>query len=132
MASGNQIFGGNENLEAISFLKEFNATVYSHFPDVQTIAEESTSFSGVSRPVYTGGLGFGMKWMMGWMHDTINYFSEDPINRRYHHNQFTFSLIYAFTENFMLPFRMMKWYTVKALCCGKCRAMSGSNLPTCV
>ncbi|QKJ33136.1 1,4-alpha-glucan branching protein GlgB [Mucilaginibacter mali] len=97
-------YGGNENLEAISFLKEFNSAVYSHFPDVQTIAEESTSFTGVSRPVYTGGLGFGMKWMMGWMHDTIKYFGEDPINRKYHHNVATFSLIYAFTENFMLPF----------------------------
>ena len=98
------IYGRNENLEAISFLKEFNEAVYSHFPDTQTIAEESTSFTGVSRPVYTGGLGFGMKWMMGWMHDSIKYFQEDPINRKYHHNQITFSLIYAFTENFMLPF----------------------------
>jgi len=98
------MYGGNENLEAISFLKEFNEAVYSHFPDTQTIAEESTSFTGVSRPVYTGGLGFGMKWMMGWMHDSINYFKEDPINRKYHHNEITFSLIYAFTENFMLPF----------------------------
>ncbi|HWZ34942.1 MAG TPA: 1,4-alpha-glucan branching protein GlgB [Mucilaginibacter sp.] len=98
------VFGGNENLEAISFLKEFNEAVYSHFPDVQTIAEESTSFTGVSRPVFAGGLGFGMKWMMGWMHDTLKYFSEDPINRKYHHNVLTFSLIYAFTENFMLPF----------------------------
>ena len=98
------IYGGNENLEAISLLKEFNEAVYSHFPDVQTIAEESTSFTGVSRPVYTGGLGFGMKWMMGWMHDTLKYFSEDPINRKYHHNVITFSMIYAFTENFMLPF----------------------------
>ncbi len=98
------VFGGNENLEAISFLKEFNEAVYSHFPDVQTIAEESTSFAGVSRPVFLGGLGFGMKWMMGWMHDTLNYFKEDPINRKYHHSVLTFSLIYAFTENFMLPF----------------------------
>jgi len=97
-------YGGNENLEAVSLLKEFNEAVYSHFPDVQTIAEESTSFTGVSRPVYTGGLGFGMKWMMGWMHDTIKYFSKDPVYRKYHHNQITFSLIYAFTENFMLPF----------------------------
>ena len=98
------IYGGNENLEAVSILKEFNQAVYAHFPDTQTIAEESTSFTGVSRPVYTGGLGFGMKWMMGWMHDSINYFEEDPINRKYHHNVITFSLIYAFTENFMLPF----------------------------
>ncbi|MDB5151321.1 MAG: glgB [Mucilaginibacter sp.] len=97
-------YGGNENLEAISFLKEFNEACYSNFPDTQTIAEESTSFTGVSRPVYSGGLGFGMKWMMGWMHDTIQYFSTDPLYRKYHHNQITFSLIYAFTENFMLPF----------------------------
>ena len=98
------VFGGNENLEAISFLKEFNTAVYSNFPDVQTIAEESTSFAGVSRPVYTGGLGFGMKWMMGWMHDTLDYFQHDPIHRKYHQNQLTFSMVYAFTENFMLPF----------------------------
>ncbi len=97
-------FGSNENLEAISFLKEFNEACYANFPDTQTIAEESTSFSGVSRPVFLGGLGFGMKWMMGWMHDTIKYFSTDPLFRKYHHNQITFSLIYAFTENFMLPF----------------------------
>ncbi len=98
------VFGGNENLEAIAFLKEFNMAVYSHFPDVQTIAEESTSFHGVSRPVYNGGLGFGMKWMMGWMHDTLDYFSKDPLYRRYYHDELTFGLIYAFSENFMLPF----------------------------
>ncbi len=97
------IYGGNENLEAISFLKEFNETVYREYPDTITIAEESTAWSGVSRPTFTGGLGFGQKWMMGWMHDTLNYFKNDPIYRRYHHNQITFSIIYAFSENFMLP-----------------------------
>ncbi len=95
--------GGNENLEAISFLKEFNSTVYKEYPDTITIAEESTSWTGVSRPTYTGGLGFGQKWMMGWMHDTLDYFKKDPIHRQYHHNEITFSLVYAFTENFMLP-----------------------------
>ncbi len=96
-------YGGNENLEAISFLKEFNEAVYKECPDAVTIAEESTSWSGVSRPTYTGGLGFGQKWMMGWMHDTLNYFKKDPVHRRYHHNEITFSLVYAFTENFQLP-----------------------------
>lgn len=96
-------YGGNENLEAISLLREFNQMVYAEYPDTMTIAEESTAWSGVSRPVYAGGLGFGMKWMMGWMHDTLNYFKNDPIHRAYHHGEITFSLIYAFTENFMLP-----------------------------
>jgi len=96
-------YGGNENLEAIAFLKEFNEAVYKEVPDAVTIAEESTSWSGVSRPTYTGGLGFGQKWMMGWMHDSLNYFKKDPVHRRYHHNEITFSLVYAFTENFMLP-----------------------------
>jgi len=96
-------FGGNENLAAISFLKEFNEAVYSNYNDVQTIAEESTAFPGVTKPVSIGGLGFGMKWMMGWMHDTLHYFARDPIHRQYHQNEITFSLAYAFTENFMLP-----------------------------
>ncbi|OAV44921.1 1,4-alpha-glucan branching protein GlgB [Lewinella sp. 4G2] len=96
-------YGGNENLEAISFLREFNEAVYREYPDTMTIAEESTAFSGVSRPTYVGGLGFGMKWMMGWMHDTLSYFKNDPIHRSYHHNELTFSLVYAFSENFMLP-----------------------------
>ena len=96
-------FGGNENLEAISFLKEFNETVFSNFPDVQTIAEESTNFPMVSKPVYMGGLGFGMKWMMGWMHDTLEYFKKEPVYRKYHQNDITFSITYAFSENFMLP-----------------------------
>ncbi|WP_288956500.1 1,4-alpha-glucan branching protein GlgB [uncultured Polaribacter sp.] len=97
------MFGGNEYLEAIDFIKEMNAAVYESFPDVQTIAEESTSFPKVSRPIYDGGLGFGMKWMMGWMHDTLDYFEKEPIYRKHHQNDLTFSLNYAFTENFMLP-----------------------------
>ena len=96
-------FGGNHHLEAISFLEELNKEVYVHYPDVQTIAEESTAYSGVSKPVHLGGLGFGMKWMMGWMHDTLQYFSKEPIYRKYHQNNISFSLTYAFTENFMLP-----------------------------
>lgn len=97
------IYGGNENLAAISFLKELNTAIYSAFPQIQMIAEESTSFKGVSRPVFAGGLGFGMKWMMGWMHDTLNYFKKDPIYRQHHQNDITFSIYYAFSENFMLP-----------------------------
>jgi 1,4-alpha-glucan branching enzyme len=97
------MFGGRENLEAISFLREFNEAVYAQFPDVQTIAEESTAFSGVSRPTYIGGLGFGMKWMMGWMHDTLSYFKRPAIFRRWHQNEITFSMVYAFSERFMLP-----------------------------
>lgn len=96
-------FGGRENLEAISFLRRMNEVVYEKYPDVQMIAEESTAWPMVSRPVYVGGLGFGMKWNMGWMHDTLEFFSKDPIHRKYHHNTLTFSLLYAFTENFKLP-----------------------------
>lgn len=96
-------YGGNENLEAISFLKEFNEVVYGNFPDAVTIAEESTAWPSVSKPTYLGGLGFGQKWMMGWMHDTLHYFKLDPVHRKYHQDEITFSIIYAFTENFMLP-----------------------------
>jgi len=95
--------GGNENLEAISFLRRFNQEVYKNYPDVQTIAEESTSWPMVSRPTYVGGLGFGMKWDMGWMHDTLHYISRDPIHRRHHHNELTFRTVYAYQENFVLP-----------------------------
>src|SRR6266478_5099034 len=96
-------YGERENLEAIDFLRRFNEEVYKEHPDVQTIAEESTAWPMVSRPVYVGGLGFGMKWDMGWMHDTLKYFSQDPIHRQYHHNLLTFRMLYGFTENFVLP-----------------------------
>ena len=96
-------FGGRENLDAIDFLRRFNQEVYKEHPDVQTTAEESTSWPMVSRPVYLGGLGFGLKWDMGWMHDTLEYFRNDPIHRKYHHNQLTFRMLYSFHENFVLP-----------------------------
>jgi 1,4-alpha-glucan branching enzyme len=96
-------FGGNEDLDAVRFLKDFNTVVYREHPGAMTVAEESTAWPSVSRPVYLGGLGFGFKWNMGWMHDTLQYVSKDPIYRRFHHHQLTFSLIYAFSENFILP-----------------------------
>jgi 1,4-alpha-glucan branching enzyme len=95
-------YGGRENFEAINFLRNLNQIIYQNFPDVQTIAEESTAWGGVSHPVYTGGLGFGMKWNMGWMHDILVYMSKDPIYRKYHHNDLTFSFLYTFSENFLL------------------------------
>jgi 1,4-alpha-glucan branching enzyme len=97
------IYGGKENLEAISFLKDFNEAVYREYPGVETIAEESTAFPGVTRPTFEGGLGFGQKWMMGWMHDSLSYFKRPPIFRRFHQNEITFSMVYAFSEKFMLP-----------------------------
>ncbi|MFK0039951.1 1,4-alpha-glucan branching enzyme [Paenarthrobacter sp. NPDC090517] len=96
-------FGGRENLEAISFMQEVNATVYKSHPGAIIIAEESTAFPGVTAPTNHGGLGFGLKWNMGWMHDSLKYISEDPINRKWHHGTITFSMVYAFTENFLLP-----------------------------
>lgn len=97
-------YGGRENLEAVAFLKRFNELVHEHYPDVLTFAEESTAWPMVSRPVYVGGLGFDLKWNMGWMNDMLEYMQKEPIHRKFHHNNLTFSLIYAFTENFILPF----------------------------
>ena len=97
------VHGGRENLEAMAFLREMNQRVYGRFPGAVTIAEESTSFPGITRPVHLGGIGFGFKWDMGWMHDTLEYFSEDPVHRRYHHDRLTFRGLYAGTEHFVLP-----------------------------
>jgi len=97
-------FGGDGNLEAIAFIKDLNETIFRDYPDVQTIAEEATDWPGVSKPTFAGGLGFGMKWMMGWMHDTLDYFKIDPIYRQFHQNKFSFSMMYYYDENFMLPF----------------------------
>jgi 1,4-alpha-glucan branching enzyme len=97
------IYGGRENIEAIAFLRRFNEEVYKKHPDIQTMAEESTDWPMVSRPNYVGGLGFGMKWDMGWMHDTLEYMEKDPVHRKYHHNRLTFRLLYAYHENFVLP-----------------------------
>ena len=97
------IYGGRENLEAVAFLQETNATVYRDYPGVMMIAEESTSWPGVTRPTHLGGLGFGFKWNMGWMHDTLDYTARDPIYRSFHHHQMTFSMMYAYSENYLLP-----------------------------
>ena len=96
-------YGGNEDLDAVEFLKELNEVLYGREPGAISAAEESTAWPGVSRPTYLGGLGFGFKWNMGWMHDTLAYFQQDPVYRRWHHHELTFSLVYAFTENFILP-----------------------------
>ncbi len=100
---GTNEYGGTENLGAVKFLKDMNEALYGNFKGIQTIAEESSTYDGVTRPVYAGGLGFGMKWMMGWMNDTLKYFKVNPIGRKHNHHQLTFSMTYAFTENFMLP-----------------------------
>ncbi len=95
--------GGRENLDAVALLQEMNATVYRRCPGVVTIAEESTAWNGVTRPTDSGGLGFGLKWNMGWMHDTLRYMSKDSVHRKYHHHDMTFGMVYAFSENYVLP-----------------------------
>jgi len=117
-------YGGRENLEAIAFLRRFNEEVYKNFPGTQTIAEESTAWPMVSRPTYVGGLGFGLKWNMGWMHDSLAYSAKDPIHRKYHHDCLTFSLIYAFNENFVLPLSHDEVVHCKSSLLGK---MPGDN-----
>jgi 1,4-alpha-glucan branching enzyme len=97
------VHGGRENLEAIDFLRKLNECAYASHPGTHTIAEESTAWPMVSRPVYLGGLGFGLKWDMGWMHDTLNHFARNPVHRKFHHHELTFRMIYAFNENFVLP-----------------------------
>ncbi|MCP4995251.1 MAG: 1,4-alpha-glucan branching enzyme, partial [Gammaproteobacteria bacterium] len=97
-------YGGRENLEAIAFMQELNTVVHGENPGVIVMAEESTAWPQVTRPTHLGGLGFNLKWNMGWMNDTLGYFSKDPVYRHYHHGELTFSMIYAFTENFLLPF----------------------------
>ena len=125
------VFGGRENLEAIEFLRQLNTGIYADHPDVQVIAEESTAFPGISRPVHLGGIGFGLKWDLGWMHDTLAYFSRDPIYRRHHHDELTFRSIYAFSENFMLRFLTTRSCTERARWPGKCLGTTGKSLRTC-
>ena len=96
-------FGGREDLDAVSFLRELNEVLHDREPGMLSIAEESTAWPGVSRPTHLGGLGFGFKWNMGWMHDTLEYFSKEPMHRRFHHHELTFSMVYAWNENFVLP-----------------------------
>jgi 1,4-alpha-glucan branching enzyme len=125
-------FGGRENLGAVSFLKAVNREAYENFPDIQTIAEESTSWPMVSRPPYIGGLGFGMKWDMGWMHDTLLYMSKDPIHRKYQHTKLTFRGLYMFTENFVLPLSHDEVVYGKGSLFGKWRETNGRSMPICV
>jgi len=124
-------FGGRENLEAIDFLRKFNHLAHVEFPGLITIAEESTAWPLVTRPPYLGGLGFSFKWNMGWMHDTLGYFSHDPVHRKYHQNDLTFAMLYHHHENFILRCPMTRWFTARARCCAGCRETTGNASPTC-
>ena len=124
-------FGGRENLEAIEFLKKFNHVTQTDIPGVMTIAEESTAWPQVTRPPYMGGLGFSFKWNMGWMHDTLAYFSHDPVHRKYHQNDLTFAMLYHHTRISSCRCRTTKWSMANVRCSAKCRATTGSGSPTC-
>ena len=124
-------YGGRENLEAVDFLQQLNIGVYADHPDVQTIAEESTAWPGVSRPTDAGGLGFGYKWDMGWMHDTLVYLARDPVHRRHHHDELTFRGLYAFTENYVLPLSHDEVVHGKGSLLARCPATTGRGSPTC-
>ena len=121
--------GGRENLEAVQLLQELNATVYKHHPGVVMIAEESTAWPGVSSPTDSGGLGFGFKWNMGWMHDTLDYLGHEPVHRSYHHGEMTFSIDYAWTEHFILPLSHDEVVHGKGRCGSACRATTGTRRP---
>ncbi len=125
------IYGGRENLEAVSFLQEANATAYKRSPGVVTIAEESTAWPGVTRPTHLGGLGFGLKWNMGWMHDTLQYVHRQPVHRQWHHHEMTFALVYAWSEQYVLPISHDEVVHGKGSLIARCRATAGSSSPTC-
>lgn len=124
-------FGGRENLEAIDFIKEANATAYKNNPGIVMIAEESTAYPGVTAPTDQGGLGYGLKWNMGWMHDTLEYLHEQPINRKWHHDEITFSMVYAYSSIMCCRSAMMKSSTARDHSSARCRAMIGSGTPAC-
>lgn len=124
-------YGGRENLDAVSFLQEMNATVYKRVPGAITIAEESTAWPGVTRATSLGGLGFGFKWNMGWMHDSLGYVKHEAVHRKYHHDEMTFSLMYSFSENFILPFSHDEVVHGKGSSSLGCRETAGKPWPTC-
>lgn len=123
-------YGGHENIEGIEFIKKLNKAIFSKYPNILMIAEESTAFPLVTYPTYDGGLGFNYKWNMGWMNDTLKYMQFYPDERKYHHNLLTFSIMYAFSENFILPFRMMRLYMGKNRCLIKCQENITKSLQT--
>ena len=126
------VHGGRENLEAIDFLRTLNTEVYQRHSDVQMFAEESTDWPMVSKPIYLGGLGFGLKWDMGWMHDTLKYMAHEPVHRKYHHNELTFRMIYAFHENFIAAAVARRGGARQGIVAvARCRATTGRSSPIC-